>query len=100
MPDGAVGRERNPSVARALAQGEGEQCVLEETRELEDASIRVRQTSPGCFEATFRPNSPAHLARQGFAVDTRRGARGKTLAQVLDWAEGYWRQNYPLRGSP
>ena len=99
MPDGAVAREQNPSPARALAQREGMDCVLEETRELEDASIHVRQTSPGRFEATFRPKSPAHLARQGFAVDTRRGARGKTLAQVLDWAEAYWRQNYPLPGS-
>jgi hypothetical protein len=84
---------------RAPVHREGMHCIPERTRELEDVSIHVRETSSGCFEATFRPNSPAHLARQGFAVDTRRGARGKTLAQVLDWAEGYWRQNYPLPGS-
>jgi hypothetical protein len=69
--------------------------IPEETRELEDVTIRVRETSPGSFEASFTPTSPTHMARQGFTVDTRRGARGKSLAQVLDWAEGYWRQNYP-----
>ena len=85
--------------ARAPVHHEGMQCIPEETRELEDVSIHVRETSSGSFEVTFRPNSPTHLARQGFAVDTRRGARGKSLAQVLNWAEGYWRQNYPLTGS-
>jgi hypothetical protein len=55
----------------------------------------VRETSPGFFEANFSPTSPTHMARQGFTVDTRRGAKGKSLPQVLDWAEGYWRQNYP-----
>jgi len=69
--------------------------IPEETRELKDVTIRVRETSPGSFEARFSPTSPTHIARQGFTVDTRRGARGKSLAQVLDWAEGYWRQNYP-----
>jgi len=71
--------------------------IPEETRELTDVTIRVRETSPGRFEANFSPTSPTHPARQGFTVDTSRGARGKTLAQVLDWAEGYWRQNYPLQ---
>ncbi len=69
--------------------------VPEETRELVDVTIRVRETSPGAFEANFSPKSPTHMARQGFTVDTKRGARGKSLPQVLDWAEGYWRQNYP-----
>jgi len=67
----------------------------EEVRELVDVTIRVRETSTGFFEANFSPTSPTHMARQGFTVDTRRGAKGKTLTQVLDWAEGYWRQNYP-----
>ena len=67
----------------------------EEIRELKNVTIRARETSPGRFEVSFRPTSPTHPARQGFTVDTRRGARGKTLAQVLDWAEGDWRQNYP-----
>jgi hypothetical protein len=69
--------------------------IPEETREFEDVTIHARETSPGRFEAIFRPASPSHPARQGFTVDTSRGARGKTLAQVLDWAQGYWRQNYP-----
>ncbi len=69
--------------------------IPEETRELTDVTIHARETSPGFFEASFRPTSPTHMARQGFTVDTRRGVRGKTLTQVLDWAEGYWRQNYP-----
>jgi hypothetical protein len=69
--------------------------IPEQTRELKDVTILARETSPGRFEANFRPTSPTHPARQGFTVDTRRGARGKTLAQVLDWAEAYWRQNYP-----
>jgi hypothetical protein len=69
--------------------------IPEETRELVDVTIRVRETSPSSFEANFSPISPTHMARQGFTVDTRRGAKGKTLPQVLDWAEGYWRQNYP-----
>jgi hypothetical protein len=69
--------------------------IHEDTRTLADVTIRALETSPGRFEASFRPNSPTHPARQGFTVDTSRGARGKTLAQVLDWAEGYWRQNYP-----
>jgi hypothetical protein len=69
--------------------------IPEATRELPDVTIQARETAAGRFEATFRPTSPTHPARQGFTVDTQRGARGKTLAQVLDWAEGYWRQNYP-----
>ena len=36
-----------------------------------------------------------HPARQGFSIDTKRGLRGKNLAKVLDFAEAYWRQNYP-----
>jgi hypothetical protein len=69
--------------------------IAEAFRELADVTIVARETSPGRFEASFRPTNPLHQARQGFAVDTRMGARGKTLAEVLDWAEGYWRQNYP-----
>jgi hypothetical protein len=69
--------------------------IPDETRELADVTIRARETSPGRFEANFRPTSPTHPARQGFNVDTRPGVRGKTLAQVLDRAEGYWRQSYP-----
>ena len=69
--------------------------VPEATRELVDVTIRVREKVPGSFEANFSPTSPTHMARQGFTVDTRRGAKGKSLAQVLDWAEAYWRQNYP-----
>lgn len=69
--------------------------TTEETRELKDVTIHVRETSPGSFEANFSPTSPTHMARQGFTVNTRRGARGKSLAEVLDWAERYWRQNYP-----
>jgi hypothetical protein len=69
--------------------------IPEATRELVDVTIRVRETSPNFFEANFAPTSPTHMARQGFTVDTRRGAKGKSLAQVLEWAEGYWRQNYP-----
>jgi hypothetical protein len=46
--------------------------------------------------ATFRPVSPeTHLARGGFTIDTRRGLQGRNLAEVLDWAEAHWRQNYP-----
>jgi hypothetical protein len=69
--------------------------IPEESRELNDVTIVARETSPGRFEANFRPTNALHAARRGFTVDTRMGARGKTLAQVLDWAEGYWRQNYP-----
>ena len=69
--------------------------IPEEIRELADVTIRVRESSPGFFEANFSPTSPTHMARQGFTVDTRRGAKGKSLGAVLDWAEGYWRQNYP-----
>ena len=69
--------------------------VPEEVRELMDVTIRVSETSPGSFQVNFSPTSPTHIARQGFTVDTKRGAKGKNLAQVLDWAEGYWRQNYP-----
>jgi hypothetical protein len=36
-----------------------------------------------------------HPARRGFSIDTKRGLRGKNLAKVLDFAEAYWRQNYP-----
>jgi hypothetical protein len=67
----------------------------EEVRELVDVTIRVSETAPGSFEVNFSPTSPTHIARQGFSVDTKRGAKGKNPAQVLDWAEGYWRQNYP-----
>jgi len=68
----------------------------EDVRELDDVTIRVRETAPGFFEVNFSPTSPTHIARQGFSVDTRRGAKGKSLRQVLAWAEDYWRQNYPV----
>ena len=69
----------------------------ETSRELPDVTILVRETSPGFFEASFRPISPeTHLARNGFTVDTTAGAQGHTLGEVLDWAEGHWRLNYPL----
>ena len=59
----------------------------EATRELVDVTILVCETSPNSFEVNFTPTSPSHIARQGFTIDTRRGAKGKSLAQVLDWAE-------------
>ena len=68
----------------------------EETRELPDVTIRAQETSPGFFVASYHPTSPeTHPARQGFSIDTKRGLRGKNLAKVLDFAEAYWRQNYP-----
>jgi hypothetical protein len=68
----------------------------EETRELPDVTIRARETSPGFFVASYQPTSPdRHPARHGFSIDTKQGLRGKTLAKVLDFAEAYWRQNYP-----
>jgi hypothetical protein len=68
----------------------------EETRELPDVTIRAQETSPGFFVASYQPTSPeTHPARQGFSIDTKRGLRGKNLAKVLDFAEAYWRQNYP-----
>ena len=71
--------------------------VPEETRELGDVTIRVRETRPGFFEVTLRPTSPeTHLARNGYTLDTGRGIRGRSLAAVLDNAEAHWRQNYPL----
>lgn len=71
--------------------------ATEETRELSDVTIRVRETRPGFFEATLRPTSPeTHLARNGYTLDTGRGIRGRTLLAVLDNAEAHWRQNYPL----
>ena len=70
--------------------------VPEESRELGDVTIRVRETRPGFFEASFRPTSPeTHLARNGYTLDTARGLRGRTLAEVLDRAAAHWRQNYP-----
>jgi len=70
--------------------------IPEESRELPDVTIQVSETSPGFFEARFVPTSPSHLARSGFTVDTTAGARGHTLAEVLAWAEGHWRLNYPI----
>ena len=73
----------------------------EESRRLPDVTIRVRETSPGRFVASFRPNSPdRHLARSGFTVDTTAGAQGRTIGEVLDWAERHWRLNYPLEPDP
>jgi len=68
----------------------------EETRRLPDVTIRAQETSPGFFVASYYPTSPeTHPARQGFSIDTKRGLRGKKLAEVLDFAEAFWRQNYP-----
>jgi hypothetical protein len=70
--------------------------VLEETRELSDVTIHVRETRPGFFEATLRPTSPeTHLARNGYTLDTARGLRGRSVRAALDRAEAHWRQNYP-----
>jgi hypothetical protein len=73
--------------------------VPEEIRELPDVTIRVRETRAGFFEASFKPTDPLHIARNGYALDTKRGLRGRTFAEVLDRAEANWRQNYP-RGEP
>jgi hypothetical protein len=71
----------------------------EEVRELGDVTIHARETRPGFFVATFRPTSPeSHLARGGFTVDTTRGLQGRSLTEVLDWAEAHWRENYPEIG--
>ena len=70
--------------------------ATEETRQLPDVTICVRETEPGRFEATFRPVDPLHIARNGYTLDTRRGLRGRTLAEVLERAEANWRQNYPV----
>lgn len=72
-----------------------EQDVPEQIRELPDVTIRVRETGPGFFEASFKPTDPLHLARGGYTLDTKRGLRGHTFTQVLDRAEANWRQNYP-----
>ena len=69
--------------------------VPEETRELPDVTILVRETTPGFFEARFTPTDPLHLARGGYTLDTRRGLRARNFTQVLDRAEANWRQNYP-----
>jgi hypothetical protein len=70
--------------------------VPEETRELRDVTIRVRETRPGFFEATLRPTSPeTHLARNGYTLDTAQGLRGRSLLAALDRAEAHWHQNYP-----
>jgi hypothetical protein len=69
--------------------------VPEETRQLHDVTIRVQETSPGFFEAGFKPVDPLHLARNGYTLDTKRGLRGRTFTEVLDRAEAHWRQNYP-----
>jgi hypothetical protein len=64
-------------------------------------TIRVHETSPGFFVASFHPTWPdRHLARSGFTVDTTAGAQGRTLTDVLDWAERHWRLNYPLEPDP
>ena len=71
-------------------------AIPEESRDLGDVVIQVRELRPGFFEASFRPISPeTHLARQGFSITTTQGLRGKNLTEVLDFAEAHWRQNYP-----
>jgi hypothetical protein len=80
----------------AAAQTESRpHVVIEETLELRDVTIRVRETAPGRFEASFKPVDPLHIARNGYTLDTRRGLRGRTLAEALDRAEANWQQNYP-----
>ena len=69
--------------------------IPEEIRELPDVTIRVRETRPGFFEASFKPTDPLHIARNGYSLDTKRGLRGRTFAEVLDRAEANWCQNYP-----
>jgi hypothetical protein len=69
--------------------------IPEETRQLADVTIRVRETGPGFFEAGFTPVDPNHIARNGYKLDTKRGLKGRTLTEVLDRAEAHWRQNYP-----
>ncbi len=69
--------------------------VPEETRKLPDVIIRVRETAPGFFEASFTPTDPLHIARGGYTLDTRRGLRGRTFTEVLDRAQANWQQNYP-----
>ena len=69
----------------------------EKTRDLPDVTIRVRETSGRALEAIFEPVFPeTHLARGGFTVNSARGAKGRTLDEVLDWPEEHWRTNYPL----
>jgi len=71
-------------------------AIPEESRDLGDVTIRVRELRPGFFEANFEPTSPeTHIARGGYTLDTARGLRGRTLTAVLDRAEAHWRQNYP-----
>jgi hypothetical protein len=71
--------------------------VPEESRELDDVTIRACETRPGFFEVSFKPTSPeTHLARSGYSLDTARGLRGRPLKAVLDRAEADWRLNYPL----
>ncbi|MGZ4332963.1 MAG: hypothetical protein ACXVRJ_01645 [Gaiellaceae bacterium] len=72
-----------------------EASLPEESRQLRDVTIRVRETAPGRFEARFKPVDPLHIARNGYTLDTSRGLRGRTIAEVLDRAEANWRQNYP-----
>ena len=48
--------------------------IPEESRELPDVTIRVRETSPGFFETRFEPTSPTHLARGELHGRTRRPA--------------------------
>jgi hypothetical protein len=69
--------------------------IPEETRQLADVTILVRETSPGFFEARFTPTDPHHIARNGYSLDTRRGLKGRTFTDVLNRAEANWRQNYP-----
>ena len=78
------------------AEPNAESETPEETLELSDVTIRVRETRPGFFEATLRPTSPeTHLARNGYKLDTAQGLRGRNLRAALDRAEAHWRQNYP-----
>ena len=54
----------------------------EESRELPDVTIRVRETSPGRFEQASGQTRPdRHLARNGFTVDTTPGLKGTPSAR-------------------
>jgi hypothetical protein len=75
------------------------EAAPEEIRELPDVTIRVRESRPGFFEASFTPTDPLHIARNGYTLDTRRGLRGRTFDEVLDRAEANWSQNYPRSDS-
>jgi hypothetical protein len=52
--------------------------------------------APGFFEASLRPRSHTHVARNGYTFDTSQRLKGRPRRAALDRAEAHWRQNYPL----